>query len=150
MSASQYRRQLENKRKQRVEAEKKAGEYRAKESTKRAAAGKAQQAAAKAKSDTTIKNKLREAERRETEAQKAGKDANTWQSRAAGYQKDEIALQAKLAKAEQSEAEAAQRQRGLLHDLRQVGYAAVMAGVFIMVSYSTGVNRPRPTCRRRR
>lgn len=39
---------------------------------------------------------------------------------------------------------------GLLHDLRQVGYAAVMAGVFIMVSYSTGVNRPRPTCRRRR
>lgn len=110
MSASQYRRQLENKRKQRVEAEKKAGEYRAKESTKRAAAGKAQQAAAKAKSDTTIKNKLREAERRETEAQKAGKDANTWQSRAAGYQKDEIALQAKLAKAEQSEAEAAQRQ----------------------------------------
>ncbi|MDN6428006.1 DUF6998 domain-containing protein [Acidipropionibacterium jensenii] len=42
------------------------------------------------------------------------------------------------------------RSTGLLHDLRQVGYAAVMAGVFIMVSYSTGVNRPRPTCRRRR
>lgn len=38
MTASQYRGQLERKRKQRVEAEKKAGEYRTKESNKRAEA----------------------------------------------------------------------------------------------------------------
>lgn len=47
MSASQYRGQLDRKRKQRIEADKKAGEYRSKESSKRADAAKARQAAAK-------------------------------------------------------------------------------------------------------
>ena len=41
MSASQYRGQLERKRKQRVDAEKKVGEFRAKESSKRADSAKA-------------------------------------------------------------------------------------------------------------
>jgi hypothetical protein len=53
MSASQFRSQLDRKRKQRVEAEKKAGEYRTKESQKRAEATKARQAAAKTKIETT-------------------------------------------------------------------------------------------------
>ena len=111
MSASQFRSQLDRKRKQRVEAEKKAGEYRTKESQKRAEATKARQAAAKTKIETTAKRKLREAERREKEAETAGKEAGRWQTKASGYAKEESALTAKLARAEQSEADAAERRR---------------------------------------
>ena len=111
MSASQFRSQLDRKRKQRVEAEKKAGEYRTKESQKRAEATKARQAAAKTKIETTAKRKLREAERREKEAETAGKEAGRRQTRASGYAKEESALTAKLARAEQSEADAAERRR---------------------------------------
>lgn len=57
MSASQYRGQVKRKRKQRIDAEKKAGECRTKESKKRAEAAKARQAAAKTKSTTTAKSK---------------------------------------------------------------------------------------------
>ena len=35
-------------------------------------------------------------------------------------------------------------------DRRQVGHAAFVAGVVMMVSYSMGVNSPRRACRRRR
>ena len=111
MSASQYRRQLERKRSQRVEAEKKAGEYRSKESKKRAEADKARQAAATTKSESTAKSKLREAERRDGEAAAAGKEARRWQTKASGYAKDESALIARLARAEQSEADAAERRQ---------------------------------------
>ncbi len=111
MSASQSRGQLERKRKQRIEAEKKAGEYRTKESKKRAEAAKARQAAAKTKSETTAKSKLREAERREKEAETAGKEAGRWQTKASGYAKEESALTARLARAEQSEADAVERRR---------------------------------------
>ncbi|GAA1741552.1 hypothetical protein GCM10009746_25200 [Microbacterium paludicola] len=45
MSASTYRGQLERKRKQRIDAEKKAGEYRGKESKKRAESAAARAAA---------------------------------------------------------------------------------------------------------
>ena len=111
MSASQYRGQLERKRKQRVDAEKKAGESRTKESNKRADANKARQDAAKTKNNTTFKSKLREADRREKEAETAGKDAGRWQKKASGYAKQESDLMAKLSKAEQSEADAAERRR---------------------------------------
>lgn len=111
MSASQYRSQLERKRKQRFEAEKKAGEYRTKESKKRADAAKARQAAAKTTSATTAKSKLNEAGRRDKEAETAGKEAGRWQTKATGYAKEESALAMKLARAEQSEADAAERQR---------------------------------------
>lgn len=111
MSASQYRGQLERKRKQRVDAEKKAGEYRTEESNKRAEATKARRAAAKTKSETTAKRKLREAERREKEAETAGKEAGRAQTKASGYAKEESALREKLTKAEQSEADAAERRR---------------------------------------
>lgn len=111
MSADQYRGQLERKRKQRVDAEKKAGELRGKESRKRADAAKARQAAAKTKSETTAKSKLREAERLEKEAEAAGKEAGRWQTKASGYAKEESALTTKLARAERSEANAAERQR---------------------------------------
>lgn len=111
MSASQYRSQLDRKRKQRIEAEKKAGEYRSKESTKRADAAKARASAAKASSTTTANSKNREADRREGEAATAGKEAAKWQTRAATYAKEEATLQGRLAKAEQSEADAAERRR---------------------------------------
>ena len=111
MSASQFRSQLDRKRKQRVEAEKKAGKYRTKESQKRAEATKARQAAAKTKIETTAKRKLREAERREKEAETAGKEAGRWQTKASGYAKEESTLTAKVARAEQSEADAAERRR---------------------------------------
>lgn len=111
MSASQFRGQLERKRKQRVEAEKKAGEQRTKESQKRTEASKARQAAAKTKNETTARNKLREADRREKEAETAGKEAGRWQAKASGYAKEESALTTKLARAEQCEADAAERRR---------------------------------------
>ncbi|MGV1005508.1 MAG: hypothetical protein ACOYEV_12255 [Candidatus Nanopelagicales bacterium] len=111
MSASQYRGQLERKRKQRVDAEKKAGEYRGKESKKRADAATSRASAAKTKSDSTRRSKLREADRRDSEAAAAGKEAGQWQTRAAGYSKEEAALAGKLARAEASETNAAEQRR---------------------------------------
>lgn len=111
MSASQYRGQLERKRKQRVDSEKRAGEYRSKESVKRAQAAKARQAASKTKSESMIRSKLREADRNEKEAEVAGKEASRWQTRAAGYAREELSLQTKLTRAEQSESDAAERSR---------------------------------------
>lgn len=111
MSASMYRGQLERKRKQRVDADKKAGEYRSKESKKRAEAGAARSAASKSKSTSTVQTKLRDAERRESEAAAAGKEAGRWQSRAAGYAKEEAALAGKLVKAELSDANTAEQRR---------------------------------------
>lgn len=106
-----YQGQLDRKRKQRLEAEKKAGEYRGKESKKRAEAAKARRDAGSTKSESTMRSKLREAERREKEAESAGKDAATWQDRAAGYSRDEVDIAKKLARAEQSEAQATERKR---------------------------------------
>lgn len=111
MSASQYRRQLETKRKNKMDAEKKAGEARAKESKKRADAAKARQAASKTKNQSTAQSKMREADRREGEAIAAGKEAGRWQTKAAGYAKDESTLMTKLVRAEQAEADTAERQR---------------------------------------
>ncbi len=56
-------------------------------------------------------NRLREAERAERDAAAAGKTAATWQDRASRYAKEEAVLQAKLAKAQQSDADAADRRR---------------------------------------
>ena len=111
MSSSMYRGQLERKRKQRLEADKKAGEYRSRESARRADATKARAAAGKTKSAATASSKLREAERRDREAEAAGKEAGRWQTKAAGYAREEAALQAKLVRAEQSEALASERRR---------------------------------------
>lgn len=111
MSASQYRSQLERKRECRIDAEKKAGDYRTKESKKRADAAKARQAATEAKSEATARSKLREADRRDREAETAGKDAARWRTKASGYAKEEASLISRLARAEQSEADAAERRR---------------------------------------
>ncbi|WP_404444908.1 hypothetical protein LG315_12990 [Microbacterium marinum] len=111
MSATQYRGQLERKRKQRLDAEKKANEYRAKESKKRADAAAARQAAMKTTSQSTARSKTREAERREDEAKSAGAEASRWAARAAGCSREEATIATRLAKAEQSEAAAAERAR---------------------------------------
>lgn len=111
MSASQYRGQLERKRKQRIEAERKAGQYRSKETAKRTAAAKARRAAENAKLTSTAASKIREAERAERDAATAGTEAARWQERASRYAREEGDLQGKVARAEQSESDAAQRRR---------------------------------------
>ncbi|WP_433392940.1 hypothetical protein [Micromonospora sp. KLBMP9576] len=111
MSSSQYRGQLDRKRKQRIEAEKKAGEYRSKETQKRTEAARARAAAARTKSISMVQSKLREAERRESEAAAAGKEAGRWHDKASRYAREELALQGQIARAEKSEADAAERRR---------------------------------------
>ena len=111
MSASSYRSQLERKRAQRVDADKKAGEFRSKESKKRAEAGTARAAAEKTRSAATKQSRLRDADRHEKAAVEAGKDAARWQTRASGYAKEEAALTSKLARAEATEAQAAAQRR---------------------------------------
>jgi hypothetical protein len=111
MSVTMYRGQFDRKRRQRLEAEKRAGEYRSKESKKRAEAAKARQAAGSTRSESTLRSKLREAERKEKEAEAAGKEAGRWQVRAAGYAREESEIQERLTRAEQSEAQAAERKR---------------------------------------
>lgn len=111
MGSQQYRGELERKRKQRIEAEKKAGEYRNKESKRRAEADKSRQEAAKTKVASTQRSRLNGANQRHKEAASAGSEANKWQIKAAGYRKQESYLQTKLMKAERMEADAAERKR---------------------------------------
>jgi len=111
MSSDMYRRELERKRKQRIDAEKKAGQSRSKETEKRSAASKARSAASKATSETTARSKLREAERHEQAAASAGKDASRWQEQASRYAREEATASSKLARAEQSEVAAAEARR---------------------------------------
>ena len=111
MSAAQYRSQLERKRKQRLDAEKKVGECRTKESSKYSEALKLRQQASRAGSELTHKSKLREAERKEKDAVSAGKDASVWQRKLDTLRKEEDRLQSRLSKAEQAESDARDRQR---------------------------------------
>lgn len=111
MSADMYRREVERKRKQRIDAEKKVGQARSKEAEKRSAASTARAAASKTKSETTARSKLREAERHEQAAASAGKDAGRAQEQASRYAREEAAAASKLARAEQSEAAAAETRR---------------------------------------
>jgi len=111
MNASYYRSQLDRKNKARADAEKKAGDLRSKETSKRADAAKARAAAGKSKSTATINSKLRNAVRYEEQALKFGKEADSWSVKAAKYGKEAADLEVKLAKAERSERETAERAR---------------------------------------
>lgn len=111
MSSRQYKNEIDRKRKQRIEAEKKAGEYRSKESQKRSESAKARAAAVKTSSTSTAQSKMRESQRKDKEAESAGKEAGRWQAKATGYLKDESALMVKISNAERSEREAAERQQ---------------------------------------
>lgn len=109
MSASQYSRQLENKLHQQLLAEGKAADYRSKESKHRSEAIKARLAASKTKSPSTQAARLRDAARRDADAERAGKEAGRWQTKALGYAKDTAALRTKLSKAEAHEEDIAAR-----------------------------------------
>lgn len=111
MSSAQYRRELDRKRKQRIDAEAKAGECRTKESKNRAEADKARQEAGKSKNASTIRMKLRRADQRDKEAAAAGKEASRWQKKASDYAKQEAETQKKLTRAEASEAAAVERRQ---------------------------------------
>ncbi|WP_411078304.1 hypothetical protein [Streptomyces sp. cmx-10-25] len=111
MNSNYYRNQLGRKNKARADAEKKVGEYRKKEADRRGKAAKERTAAAKAKSATTRSSKLRNAQRHESEANKAGREAGTWSARVAKLSKEAADLSAKLAKAEQAERSAAEEIR---------------------------------------
>lgn len=111
MSASSLRNQIERKTKQRVDAERKVGEYRGKESQSRIAAAKARQAAQNARSASTATSRLRDAGRHEKAAESAGKDAGRWQSRVANLAKEEARLHTSMLRAEQSETAALERER---------------------------------------
>ncbi|MEU0953529.1 hypothetical protein ABZ353_14490 [Streptomyces niveus] len=111
MSASLYRGQLGRKRKARTDAEKKAGVLRVKESGKRSDAAKAREAAGKSKNAATIKSKQMAAARYETAANAAAREASTLESKAARYGSEMAALEVKLATAERTEREAADKTR---------------------------------------
>ncbi|TQR82861.1 hypothetical protein D8S82_29920 [Mycobacterium hodleri] len=111
MSASQYERELERKRRQRLDAESKAGQHRSRESKYRSDAAKSRQAAAKARTDSIARSKQREAERLEASAAAAGSEAARFQNKASSYSRDEAALINKLARAQQTEAAAVERRR---------------------------------------
>lgn len=129
MSSSQYRSELDRKRKQRTEAETKAGEYRTKESQKRSESAKARLSADKASSESTRQTKLRESERKDKEAEAAGKEAGRWQAKAAALMKDESTVITRLANAERSESEAAERKRKRDQQQSDRRYAAERAAL---------------------
>ena len=87
-----YRGQLDRKQRQRLDAEKKVGEFRKKEAEKRTQAIRAREAAARSSTQSTIRSKLSEAERREKEANAALSDAASWQAKATTYSREEVKL----------------------------------------------------------
>jgi hypothetical protein len=111
MSISMYRRQHQQKVKQATDAQKKAAELRTKEAAKRQDANKAQAAAQKTNSPATRKSRMNDASRALTAADKYGKDASELEKKAARYGSEAADLQVKIAKAEQAEADQAERQR---------------------------------------
>lgn len=111
MSSKQYRSDLDRKRKQAHDADKKAGDYRSAESKKRSEAARARTAAQKNSTDATRNAKLREAERKDKEAESAGREASRWQAKAVSYRKQELSLASKVAIAEHAEAAAIERKR---------------------------------------
>jgi hypothetical protein len=111
MSASMYRSQLARKRDQRVDAEKRAATTRSKEVYKRSIATRERVAAAASKSETTVRSKLRDADRHESEANAHAKESAGWQTKASVYLREEAALSKRLVDAEQSERKADDRKR---------------------------------------
>ena len=111
MSASSLRSELARKSKQRLDAERKVGDYRTKESQSRGAAAKARRAAEATRSASTARSRLREAERHERAAETAGKEASRWQARMTNFAKQEATSRTRLMRAEQAEAAAVERDR---------------------------------------
>ncbi|MFF9100060.1 hypothetical protein ACF1AU_05640 [Streptomyces rubrogriseus] len=111
MNSSYYRSLLDRKSKEQAAAEKKAGDFQTKAAGKQTAAAKARAAAGRSKNASTVKNKQREADRYDTQANTASRDAAKWNTKAAALAKEVGEARAKLAKAEKSEREATERTR---------------------------------------
>lgn len=111
MSSSHYRSQLERTQRQRAGAEKRVGQFRTKEADKRSASTRKRESAQRTSSPTTAASYLRDAARLEADANAAAKEAARWQTKVAGFVKDEAALQVKVARADRSERESADRLR---------------------------------------
>lgn len=111
MSSKSYRSQLDSKRKARIDAEKKAGVERAKESKKRSEAVAKRLSATKSISEATQKSRQRDAERLDKDAERAGKAANEWDAKAARYRTQEADLEVKMVKAQQRETAEAEKKR---------------------------------------
>ncbi len=109
MSSQQYHSDLKRKTRQRIDAETKAGELRRREASKRSAATKARADAARTKIESSVRRKLREADRHEADADRAGSEAAAWQVKAVRYAREEADLQGKLLRAEQAERSTAER-----------------------------------------
>jgi hypothetical protein len=111
MSSSVYRSQLERKRAQRLDAEKRSAAARTKEADKRALATRERAAGLGSKSEFTARMKLRDAARHEGEANTAAKESASWQAKAAAYLKEETTLAKRLADAEASQRKTTERKR---------------------------------------
>jgi hypothetical protein len=111
LNPSYYRSQIEAKRKQRLDAERKAADERKREAEKRKAASRARTDASRSTSSSSVSGKLRTAERLEAEANSAARDAARWQAKAADLSKQEADLLSKLTKAELEESKTLERER---------------------------------------
>ena len=148
MSSDHYRHQIQTKRKSRVDAEQRAAEYRKKEAAKREAASRARSAASKSSSSSVAQSKMREADRYESDANKAAKESARWQDKATDYSKQEARLQASLANAEQAESAATERRRKQAERLAAAESAAMRQTIDSTLSMVTGalheIRAPKP------
>jgi len=106
-----YRRQVDRKRQQRLDAERKTGIYRSREADKRAAASQALEAARRASNASSAASRQRDAQRHDAAANAAAKEAARWQVKAAAYGKEEGSLAVKLTQIQQREGEELERRR---------------------------------------
>lgn len=111
MSSELYRSQLARLQRQRADLEKRIGEFRAKEASKRVAAARARDSAQRSNSPSAVSSRLREADRLERDGNTAATEAARLQAKVAAILKDEVSTQAKLVKSDRAEREAAERRR---------------------------------------
>jgi len=111
MNSSYYRSQIERVQRHRADAERRVGELRTKEANKRSAATRAREAAERTRMESTRVGRLREAARLEGAANTAAVEAARWQTKVAGFVKNEADLRVRLDRADRSEREAAERRR---------------------------------------
>ncbi|MFB6548828.1 hypothetical protein [Streptomyces sp. NPDC056405] len=106
MTAREYRAKLEQARKGQADAERRAASLRRREATARAAVTQQRSSAARTHSAGIRDSRLRTAARREKEANKAARDASSWETRGARLGRRAAALDVLYAEAEAEEREA--------------------------------------------
>ncbi|MFB7654701.1 MULTISPECIES: hypothetical protein [unclassified Streptomyces] len=106
MTAREYRAQLEQTRRRQADAERRAASLRQREATARASATQQRSSAARTHSAGIRDSRLRSAARREKEANKAARDAASWEARGARLGRRAAALDVLWAEADAEEREA--------------------------------------------